>query len=40
VDKSLAVIGVASNGSVFYFENEQNLEKFNSTRTNESSKQD
>jgi YHS domain-containing protein len=31
VDKSRAVIGVASNGGVFYFENSGNLEKYNST---------
>jgi YHS domain-containing protein len=31
VDKSRAVIGIASNGGVFYFENSGNLEKYNST---------
>ncbi len=30
VDKSRAVIGVASNGGVVYFENSGNLEKYNS----------
>jgi YHS domain-containing protein len=29
VDKSLAVIGVSSNGAVAYFENEKNLEAYN-----------
>lgn len=30
VEKSLAVIGVASNGGVIYFESIANLEKYNS----------
>src|ERR1700681_4087393 len=30
VDKSSAVIGVASNGKVLYFENEKNLDTYNS----------
>jgi len=29
VDKALSVIGVTSDGRVFYFENERNLQKFN-----------
>ncbi len=29
VDKSKAVIGVAANGGVFYFQNEKNLETYN-----------
>ena len=34
VDKAVAVIGAAPDGSIFYFENEGNLSQFNPTAAN------
>jgi YHS domain-containing protein len=34
VDKSVAVIGAASDGSIYYFESEENLKKYNTPAKN------
>ena len=34
IDKSDSVIGAAPDGSVYYFESEENLQKYNSTASN------